>query len=137
MIRAANPYILVQAIERQNYSMARKLAENGINANERASEIIHMLASRNDRDFFKTLTDLGMEINSNNYSAMQACIKTDNLDGAKLLINKSMDFDLYTEWIKNDNYAVKDGETHSAVKEYWEFEFNQDNEQKIGGIQNG
>jgi hypothetical protein len=120
-IEAANPRVLVQALDRQDYSMARDLVEKGIDANKCAAEIIHALTYRgNDRGYFDILLKRGMNIDNGNYSAMQSCIRTESPEQAKLLLDRGMDFDLYTQWIESDCHTVKDGETHDAVRDYWE-----------------
>lgn len=125
-IRAADPGLLVQALQNQDYQMASILAENGIDANRRAAEVIHTLTYRgNNRDFFKHLLERGMQVDNNNYSVMQACIKTDSVKSAKLLLERGMDFDRFAEWTESQGYAEKDGEVFSAVKEYWENEIKQ------------
>jgi hypothetical protein len=139
MIKEANPRVLVQALERQDYKMASDLVEGGIDANRYGAEIIHALTYKsNDRDYFNFLVKRGMEIDNGNYSAMRACIKTDSPEQAKLLLDRGMDFDLYTEWAGQNGYNTKDGETLNAVKEYWENEIKQaDSNMTEDGQNNG
>jgi len=120
MVEAANPHILVQALNRQYYDVAFKLVEKGIIANHLAAEIIHTLSHKaNDRIYFNLLLDRGMKVDNVNYSAMQACIKTNSPEQAKRLLDNGMDFALYTEWAESNN-AVKDGGIYDEVKAYWE-----------------
>ncbi len=108
------------ALDRQNYSMARKLVENGIDANHCAAEIIRTLSHRNDLDWFGRLLESGMKTDSVNYSAMDACIKAGGFEQAVLLIEHGMDFEKYTEWANHFGQADKSGEVFRAVKEHWE-----------------
>jgi len=120
MIKAANPHVLVLAINKQDFDMAEMLVDKGIDANRVASEIIHVLTQNTDnRFYFNVLLKRGMKIDSVNYSAMQSCIKTDSLLIAKLLLDDGMDFDLYTTWAESNN-AIKDGEVYDEIKKYWE-----------------
>jgi len=144
-IQAADPRILVQAIDQQDYQMAFNLVEKGIQANRCAAEVIYALTYHgNNRGYFNHLVKQGMEIDNNNYSALQACIRTDSPEQAKLLLDRGMDFDLYTQWAEKDRYTVKGGDTFNAVKDYWENEIkqsgagiaedDQDTGQTMGGI---
>ena len=136
-IQAADPRILIQAIDRRNYQMASSLVEKGIQANRCAAEVMHALTYHgNNRGYFNHLLKQGMEIANNNYSVLQACIRTDSPEQAKLLLDRGMDFGLYTEWAEKDSYAVKSGETFDAVKEYWETEIKKSDAEITDGEQN-
>lgn len=137
-VKAADPSLLPQAIYNRNYQMAMKLAEKGIDGNKCAAELIHSLISHgNDRGYFKILMDRGMQVNNANYSAMQACVRTESIESAKLLLDRGMDFDLYSEWAAKDMYTVKDGDTFTIVKEYWENEIKQANDEITPEDQSG
>ena len=74
-----------------------------------------------------------MEISNDNYSAMHACIKTDNPEAAKLLIDRGMDFDSYSEWAEGQMSNIGE-ETFGFVQEYWDNRENPELTQTIGGI---
>jgi hypothetical protein len=120
MIKAANPRVLLQALNRKAYYVAYTLVEKGIDANRVAAEIIPVLTqSANNRGYFNILLNKGMKINCVNYSVMHSCIKTDSPEQAKLLLDGGMDLDMYAEWAISNN-AIKEGETYAEVLEYWE-----------------
>lgn len=118
-ISEANPSILVQALNKKDFNMARMLINNGIDANQRGAEIINTLSFQNCKWYFKHLVEEGMNIDSTNYSAMKECIRTDSLESAKLLLDMGMDFEKYTEWANESQQTVNSGESYNAINEYW------------------
>jgi len=121
MIAAADPLILPQAIQCQDYNIAFKLIENGIDSNRVASEIIHALTYKgNDRYYFKLFLERGMVINNYNYSAMQACIRTESPEQGKMLIDRGLDFGLYVKWVKEQRHTDNTGATFDEIMAYWE-----------------
>ena len=84
-----------------------------------------------------TILKHDLNIDNKNYSVMDACIKTESPEQAKLLLDRGMDFDLYTKWAETDSYAIKSGDTFESVKEYWENEVKMKNAEIAPDDQSG
>jgi hypothetical protein len=133
-IKAADPRLLPHAIYNREYSLALRLVEKGIDGNKCAAETIQALVCHGHyRGYFRIYLERGMQVDNLNYSAMQACIKTDSAETAKLLLDGGMDFDLYTEWADENGIALKTGDTFNAVRYYWENEVKQEVEMNDSG----
>lgn len=125
-IKSAPPELLPQALRQEDYRIALKLVENGIDANRCAADVVFALRYKgNNQGFYKHLVERGMQVDNENYSTMQACIKTNSVEIGKILLDYGMDFDRYQEWAEGEEYVETDGETFSVIKEYWENEVNQ------------
>jgi hypothetical protein len=119
-LRASDPSLLTLALRRNDYSMAYKLAESGLDANPRASEIIRALTpDGNSHSFSKHLVERVLQVDNSNYNAMFACIDTENYKVAELLIDRGMDFDAFTKWA-TDRELINNVEAFDRVKEYWQ-----------------
>ena len=45
-------------------------------------------------------------INSRNFSALQACADTEQLEAAKLLLDQGMDYNRFRDWAESSGYAI-------------------------------
>lgn len=121
-IKHAEPEILIQALHKQDFNMAYALTEKGIDCNSVIKNIVHILAYANNDWAFGCLLDYGMNIDNDNYIALESCINYDNPDAGKLLLDRGMDFDEYLKWLEHQNDPNTTSESFNAVKEYWENE---------------
>ena len=127
-IKVADPHLLVQALWNKS-NIAYDLAKKGIDANSIAPEVIRTLAVNHREYSFGTLLGNGLNIASDNYSALHSCIENNNATMGKELLDRGMDFDGYVDWYRSNDIPDNDNETYNALKEHWESEINQESEQ--------
>ncbi|OCN03304.1 hypothetical protein A7X67_13195 [Clostridium sp. W14A] len=118
-IGGASPWLLHKAALKEDYALASELVKKGIHANEVAADVIH--AFRQSPWAVKLLLEQGMEIASNNYEAIHACINTGNTEAAQILLECGMDFGQYVKWAKanNQNHPIKNNEAFDLMYEHW------------------
>lgn len=116
-IEGAPPHLLYQVAMRDDSVMALELVKKGINANRYAESIIRSFKGH------WTVSDLmknGMKIDLENYSALHACIDTENIEAARMLLDRGMDFERFQQWAQEQHIHIKDAEAIEALKEHWE-----------------
>ena len=119
-IRAANPYILPQALHSRDIQLAFAMAGKKIDATYNASDLIHALKYHNNDWMLKHLYERGMEMNPKNIPAMQACIKVGSAEMGQVLIDRGMNFGQYEQFAANNPGICETNDTFAALKQYAE-----------------
>lgn len=126
-VAAASPYLLYKAAMRGDEHTCAALVGKGIDANEYAAEVIRNLYAKRGPWPLKHLLEDGMHIDIHNYSALHACIQTDQLDAGEMLLDRGMDFDDYKVWAAKQQSDSRQSDIVAALTEYWN---NQKNAQE-------
>ncbi len=119
-IQAADPALLLIAQRREDWQLLFQLIQQGINANQYAAELFGQLSRQRNAWMIYTCVDRGMKVDSNNFSALHACILPESMDAAKKLVEAGMDFDSYLEWAAKNHSGEKDENLIDILKEHWE-----------------
>lgn len=120
-IAAAPAYLLYVTAINKDYDTASALVYKGINANKYAKETISALSANRNEWIMVQLLKNGMQIDSQNYSALDACIRTNQLEAAEILLDRGMDFDKFQKWAKGQpDYNMQKSETMESLKTYWQ-----------------
>ena len=117
-IAVAKPYLLVAALYQSDYKLAGELVSKGIDTNTHASDVFRALSGKNDTWVIDDLFRKGMNVDPQNYQALDTAIDLSLTDVAKRLLDSGMDFDKYSEWANAFSNSVNN-ETFGAVEEYW------------------
>ena len=121
-IQAAHPDVMAKILQSNNTQLAFALASKGIDATVSGSEVIHALAYHRNGWALKRLIDNGMVLDTDNLSMLAACIKCEQVEMGKNLIDHGMDFDQYAEWSKTNPHAAPKNNTFEILRIYWEDE---------------
>jgi len=136
-ISQANPQLLIQAIWSKS-NMVYDLAAKGIDANSIAYEVVRTLAVNHREYSFNALFNYGLNIANDNYSALYSCVKNNTTEMGKLLLDRGMSFDGYTQWCKANEITDNSGDTFNELKEHWDNAINseqgEDSGQTMGGM---
>ena len=119
-IRAANPYILPQALYSRDTQLAFAMAEKKIDATHEAAQLIRALKFHNNGWMLKHLYERGMEMNPKNIPAMQACISVESAEMGQVLIDRGMNFGHFEQLVANNPGFCEVNETFSALKQHCE-----------------
>lgn len=118
-IAAAPSYVLYKAAMYGDDGLCRALVKKGIDANKYAAEVIQCLYEKYGSWSVKRLLDIGMRIDKQNYSALRACIRTDQMEAGKLLLDRGMDFEKYQAWADKQGFC-ENNDTIAALAKHWE-----------------
>ena len=119
-IRAANPYILAQALYSRDTQLAFAMAEKKLDATHEASQLIRALRFHNNAWMLKHLYERGMEMNPKNIPAMLACINIESTEMGQVLIDRGMNFGQFEQFVANNPGICETNETFAALKQHWE-----------------
>lgn len=118
-IAAAPSGLLYTATIQGDHHSLSTLVENGINGNECIADIIQYCGSKRDMWSARNLLDYGLEVSPGNYSALHACVKFQQPEVGKMLLDRGMDFDKYQEWAEKHGSGGHE-ETRQALADYWQ-----------------
>jgi len=133
-IKASNPRILAQALEKGDYTAATTLVKKQINADSIAGELPRAAHIYRNDWMFEHLLKSGMEIKSDNYTVLHECINVGNVAAANLLLDQGMSYERYREW--SQDKLPSDFEALGKVEEYWNSlsQLEQDTGPTLGGM---
>lgn len=118
-IAAAPAELMLAAAYNRDSRAAFTLARKGIDITGRASEVIRQYAQRGDAWELEQLIKDGMKIQPTNLSALKACVQSDLLGSAKLLLEKGTDYEKFLSWAKTIGYELP-AVAAAELSEYWE-----------------
>ncbi len=118
-IAAAPAELMLAAAYIRDSRAAFTLARKGIDITGRASEVIRQYAQRGDAWELEQLIKDGMKIQPTNLSALKACVQSDLLGSAKLLLEKGTDYERFLSWAKTIGYELSTTAA-AELSEYWE-----------------
>ena len=121
-IEAASPDLLYCAAIRpsDNYRLLDELVKKGAPCGDRSWQILNSLTASGDVWIAETLIQNGLKVSAEDYGAFDACVRNGALDCAKMLLERGMDFEKYTEWASAHDTGDRSVETLSALDEYWQ-----------------
>ena len=118
-ISAAPPRLLEQFSADKDFRILSELVEKGISGGGSSARTLHMLTYEGrDSWIAEELLEKRMWVNTNDYSALYACIQNKAVETAKLLLDRGMDFDQYLKWAQAHQYGAPE-ETYNALVEHW------------------
>lgn len=133
-IAAAPAELMLASAYNRDSRAAFTLARKGIDITGRASEVIWQYAQRGDTWELEQLIKDGMKIQPTNLSALKACIESEMLGAAKLLLDRGMDYKKFQTWAENIGYAIP-AQAAETLATYWELlEGGQEQDAGIGGM---
>lgn len=118
-IAAAPAELMLAAAYNRDSRAAFTLARKGIDITGRASEVIRQYAQRGDAWELEQLIKDGMKIQPTNLSALKACVQSNLLGSAKLLLEKGTDYEKFLSWAKTIGYELP-AVAAAELSEYWE-----------------
>ena len=118
-IAAAPAELMLAAAYNRDSRAAFTLARKGIDITGRASEVIRQYAQRGDAWELEQLIKDGMKIQPTNLSALKACVQSDLLGSAKLLLEKGTDYEKFLSRAKTIGYELSTTAA-AELSEYWE-----------------
>lgn len=104
-IAAAPGRLLLAAVYGQDESTAMELLRNGIHVNEDAAEILRAMSRSNMTRLAEQMIKEG-RIAPQNFSALWTCADTGQLEAARLLLDRGMDYNRFQDWMKDAGYSV-------------------------------
>lgn len=134
-IAAAPAVLLYRAAIYGDDKLCAALVKKGIDANEYAAEVIQSLHDKRGPWPVRHLLEDGMRIDDRNYSALHACVRTEQPEAGMLLLERGMDFEKYQEWAAKQG-EFKNNDTTAALAAHWESLQNaqeQDDTQEAAG----
>ena len=121
-IEAASPDLLYCAAIRpsDNYRLLDELVKKGAPCGDRSWQILNSLTASGNVWIAEMLIQNGLKGPTEDYGAFDACVRNGALDCAKMLLERGMDFEKYTEWASAHDTGDRSVETLSALDEYWQ-----------------
>ena len=104
----------------QTYYLADALVKKGAPCGNQAWQIMNHLTAGNEAWMAEILLRDGLKIESDNYGALNVCVRNGALDAAKMLLDRGMDFDRYLEWTSMHEADAGSEETLDALKQHWQ-----------------
>ena len=116
-IAAAPPHLLELFAAEPDFRTLSTLVEKGISGGGSAARTLHMLTYEGRNSWMaESLLEKRMWVDVNDYDALNACVKNDAVDAAKLLLDGGMDFERYHEAYPNSGSV----ETIRELEEHWQ-----------------
>lgn len=125
-IAAAPGRLLLAAVYDRDERTAMELLEKGIPVNKNAADILRTIGQEHLSWLAVETIRLG-RISPQNFSALQACIDTEQLEAARLLLDQGMDYNRFQDWMKDAGYSIPQ-EAADTLDAYWR-EMNADPKQ--------
>ena len=94
------------------------LIEKGIYANVYAAEVIRRLKSEHLEWLTESFTKKENCVSIYNFSALRACMETDQIKAAENLLERGMDFKRFLIWMKDSGYQAPDT-AQKALEDHW------------------
>ena len=110
--------LLIMAVIHKQEAIAKELIEKGIHANVYAAEVIRRLKSEHLEWLTESFTKKENCVSIYNFSALRACMETDQIKAAENLLERGMDFKRFLIWMKNSGYQGPDT-AQKALEDYW------------------
>ena len=98
--------------------MAQELIENGIHANVYAAEIIRRLKRESLEWLTESFTTRENCVSIHNFSALRACMETEQIKAAENLLDRGMDFKRFQIWMKDSGYRMPDT-AKKILEDHW------------------
>ncbi|MBE7003901.1 MAG: ankyrin repeat domain-containing protein [Ruminococcaceae bacterium] len=121
-IEAASPDLLYCAAihSSKDIQLMDALVKKGAPCGDRAWEILHYLTASGNTWVAESLIQAGLKVSTEDYGALDACVRNGALDCAKMLLGRGVDFEKYSEWASAHDTGDRSEETLSALEEYWQ-----------------
>lgn len=110
--------LLLMAVIYKKESMAQELIENGIHANVYAAEIIRRLKRESLEWLTESFTTRENCVSIHNFSALRACMETEQIKAAENLLDRGMDFKRFQIWMKDSGYRMPDT-AKKILEDHW------------------
>lgn len=110
--------LLLMAVIHKQEAIAKELIEKGIYANVYAAEVIRRLKSEHLEWLTESFTEKENCVSIYNFSALRACMETDQIKAAENLLERGMDFKRFLIWMKDSGYQAPDT-AQKALEDHW------------------
>ena len=110
--------LLLMAVIHKQEAIAKELIEKGIYANVYAAEVIRRLKSEHLEWLTESFTEKENCVSIYNFSAVRACMETDQIKAAENLLERGMDFKRFLIWMKDSGYQAPDT-AQKALEDHW------------------
>lgn len=118
-IASAPAELMLAAAYNRDSRAAFALARKGLDITDRAGEIIRQFGLQGEAWVVELLIKDGMKIQPTNLSALKACVQSDMLETAKLLLENGADYEKFLTWAETIGYALPT-EAAAGLAEHWE-----------------
>ena len=121
-IEEASPDLLYYAAIRssKDYQLMDTLVKKGAPCGDRAWEILNRLTASGNAWIAESLIQNGLKVSAEDYGAFDVCVRNGALDCAKMLLERGVDFDKYSEWATAHDTGDRSAETLSTLEKHWQ-----------------
>ncbi len=117
-IASAPDTLLLEAVCNRNTATAMELLEKGIPVNKNAADILRAMGREHLSWLAIETVRLG-RISPQNFSALQACIDTEQMKAAGLLLDQGMDYNRFRDWAESTGYTIPEA-VEEDLASHWE-----------------
>ena len=110
--------LLIMAVIHKQEEIAKELIEKGIHANVCAAEVIRRLKIEKLEWLTESFTKNANCVSIYNFSALRACMETDQIKAAENLLERGMDFKRFLIWMKDSGYQAPDT-AQKVLEDHW------------------
>lgn len=117
-IASAPDTLLLEAVYDRDERAAMELLEKGIRVNKNAADILRAMGHEHLSWLAIETVRLG-RISPQNFSALQACIDTEQMKAAGQLLDQGMDYNRFRDWAASIGYTIPEA-AEEDLASHWE-----------------